>query len=80
VYEGNLTQHIPENNSYWESFTNKGIDDLGRTAVEFVLKGTFRSNEVMQKWMELGQLYSVNEIIPSMNDIFISLVKNVSDE
>ncbi|MBT3935765.1 MAG: DUF4162 domain-containing protein, partial [Bacteroidetes bacterium] len=52
----------------------------GKSKIRFKLLENVHVNDVMPLWMEYGQIYSVNEIIPSMNDIFISLVNRKIDE
>ncbi|MBC8344295.1 MAG: ATP-binding cassette domain-containing protein [Bacteroidetes bacterium] len=80
IYDGAESRDIPGRNQFWNSFENKGLDEQGRTTIRFMLDQHVRVNEVMPLWLQYGDIYSVNEIIPSMNDIFISLVNTQADE
>jgi len=44
------------------------------------VKTTISRNELLQKMIPLGEIQSFKEVIPSMNDIFISLVQKDSKE
>jgi ABC-2 type transport system ATP-binding protein len=44
------------------------------------VKTTIGRNELLQKMIPLGEIQSFKEVIPSMNDIFISLVQKDSKE
>ena len=44
------------------------------------VKTTISRNELLQKMLPLGEIQSFKEVIPSMNDIFISLVQKDSKE
>jgi ABC-2 type transport system ATP-binding protein len=80
VYTDMHESQLEEQNKFWKTIDQKGENEHGYSTIDFVLQDRIQSNEVMHEWMKLGKIYSVNEIIPSMNDIFISLVNNESDE
>ncbi|MBT4729502.1 MAG: ABC transporter ATP-binding protein [Bacteroidetes bacterium] len=80
IYDGNFSNDITRENQYWKSIETNEVDEWGKSKIRFKLLENVHVNDVMPLWMEYGQIYSVNEIIPSMNDIFISLVNRKIDE
>ncbi|HIP36836.1 MAG TPA: ABC transporter ATP-binding protein [Crocinitomix sp.] len=64
-------------NQLWTNFAlidKKQIDD--NTAIAYVqLKNNNTLNDLLKTVMPVAQIQSVNEVIPSMNDIFIQAIK-----
>ncbi len=73
-FKGNLMGFI---NSLWagaELVEKKSEGDLHQVTIKVLRQNT--PNDLLQAVLSNSQIISFNEVIPSMNDIFISLVEN----
>ncbi len=74
VFEGNFNKFGASLNAYYDilEITSK----LGKTYVKVRLKNGAISSRLITDMLKYGKIISFNELIPSMDDIFIKLVEN----
>jgi len=70
--------NIPDGTDIGFELYTKSKDDEGNESLRFKTKTGITANQILQKFMPVGQIISFKEVLPSINDIFIKLVKEQS--
>ncbi len=75
VFNGNM---ISFSNALWTAFTLITSEDLGPNKIKATVKSTGEAhiNELIMQVMQSCKIISVQEKIPSINEIFLSEIKN----
>ena len=75
VFNGNM---ISFSNALWTAFTLITTEDLGPNKIKATVKSTGEAhiNELIMQVMQYCKIISVQEKIPSINEIFLSEIKN----
>ncbi len=75
VFNGNM---ISFSNALWTAFTLITSEDLGPNKIKATVKSTGEAhiNELIMQVMQYCKIISVQEKIPSINEIFLSEIKN----
>ncbi len=75
VFNGNM---ISFSNALWTAFTLITTEDLGPNKIKATVKSTGEAhiNELIMQVMQSCKIISVQEKIPSINEIFLSEIKN----
>jgi ABC-2 type transport system ATP-binding protein len=68
--------HFPEINDPGFEIINKEKDTEGNLSIRFKISENIKSNQILQLFMPAGEILSFKEVLPSINDIFIKMVKD----
>ena len=79
-FRGAIQKTIPDTHSKWSIVKRDESEVNGKSSFQIQLPGGTFLNEILPEWITYGNVNSVTEIIPSMHDIFISLVNENKDE
>jgi len=75
VFDGEV---IPSENAHFSVLTSSFAK--GRSTVRIKTSGTDNTNEIIRSMITSGKVISFNQVLPSMNDIFIRVVEAKNSE
>ena len=81
LYEINLRTEpdkIPDINAWGYQINSTNRQNDGTVTLRFMTEKNNTSNDILQHFMPIGQVNSFKEVLPSINDVFIKLVKGES--
>jgi len=81
LYEINLgaaPDKIPDLKLWGYQINSTNRQNDGTVTLRFMTEKNSPSNDILQHFMPIGQVYSFKEVLPSINDVFIKLVKGES--